>query len=93
MNQLSKTIIILLTVSLIPILSACSTALNQTVQEKSKEYTYAHKCTQQGQPVTRFITAKVPLTANELASLRQTLDENAQLDHQSCVYTESSYHN
>ncbi len=93
MNQLSKIITITLTVSLILAVSACSTVHNLSAQNTQSQYKYAHKCTLQGQPVTRFITAAVPLTTDDLASLRQSLEENFQLDHQSCVYTESTHQN
>lgn len=83
MNQLSKTITISLTVSLILTLSACS--MSSHTPHKN-EFSYAHNCTEQGQPVTRFITAKVPLSLEEIKSLRQTLEEKFQLDHGSCKY-------
>lgn len=86
MNQLSKAITISLTVSLILILSACSTSSHTPLKN---EFSYAHNCTEQGQPVTRFITAKVPLTTEEIQSLKQTLEENFQLDYGSCKYIEA----
>lgn len=93
MNQLSKTITASLTVSLILAVPACSTVHNSSAQDTQNQYKYAHKCTFQGQPVTRFITAAVPLTTDVLASLRQSLEENFQLDYQSCVYIESTHQN
>lgn len=83
MNQLSKTITISLTTSLMLTLSACST-FSHTPHKN--EFSYTHNCTKQGQPVTRFITAKVPLSLEEIKSLRQTLEEKFQLDHGSCKY-------
>ena len=85
MIQLSKTITIPLTASLILTLSACST-FSHTPDKN--EFSYTHNCTEQGQPVTRFITAKVPLSLEEIKSLRQTLEEKFQLDHGSCKYTD-----
>ena len=86
MNQLSKSITTSLTVSLIFTLSACSTSSHTP---HKNEFSYTHNCTKQGQPVTRFITAKVPLTIEEIQSLRQTLEENFQLDHGSCKYIDA----
>lgn len=63
MNQLSKPITISLTVSLIFTLSACSTT---THTPHKNEFSYTHNCTEQGQPVTHFITAKVPLSLEEI---------------------------
>ena len=86
MNQLSKSITISLAVSLIFTLSACSTTTHTT---HKNEFSYTHNCTEQGQPVTRFITAKVPLSLEEIKSLRQTLEEKFQLDHGSCKYIDA----
>lgn len=86
MHQLSKNITTPLTISLIFTLSACSTS--SQIPHKN-EFSYAHNCTVQGQPVTRFITAKVPLSLEEIKSLRQALEENFQLDHGSCMYIDA----
>lgn len=86
MNQLSKNITIPLTASLILTLSACSTS-SHTPHEN--EFSYTHNCTEQGQSVTRFITAKVPLSLEDIKSLRQTLEEKFQLDHGSCKYIDA----
>ena len=86
MNQLSKTITISLTTLLILTLSACSTTRNTP---HKNEFSYTHNCTEQGQPVTRFITAKVPLSLEDIKSLRQSLEEKFQLDHGSCEYIDA----
>jgi hypothetical protein len=65
--------------------SACSTTSNEANKISQVKYEYPHKCTFKGKPVTHFITAKVPLTTDELQRLKPTLEENFQLDFDSCV--------
>ena len=86
MNKILKAFATSTTVSLIFAVSACSAVNNLTNQGTQNQYRYAHECTLQGKPVTRFITASVPLASDDVTSLRQSLEENYQLDHQSCIY-------
>jgi len=66
-------------------LSACSTTSNEANEISHAKYEYPHKCTFKGKPVTHFIIAKAPLTTDELQRLKPTLEENFQLDYDSCA--------
>ena len=64
---------------------ACSTTSKEANEISHEKYEYPHKCTFKGKPVTHFITAKIPLATGELQRLKPTLEENFQLDFDSCV--------
>jgi len=86
MNKITKTSISLLTIVLIFSLTACGTTSKDTSKTPQVKYQYPHKCTLKGKAVIHFITAKVPLTTDELKNLKSTLEENLGLDYNSCVF-------
>jgi hypothetical protein len=78
-----------ISLSLFLMLTVSSCASNSSIANSSKDgtiYQYKHQCTKKDQPVEHFITAKEPLTLNELALLKSTLEENLGLDFDSCEF-------
>lgn len=89
MSKVNNIFVNLLTTLVLLVLASCSSVISDEGKTSQNKYRYLHNCTIQGKPITRFITAKVPLTTKELKQLKQTLEENFQLDHGSCVYVET----
>jgi len=78
-----------ISLSLFFILVISSCASDNITSNSSKigtSYQYKHQCALKGQPVERFIKAKVPLTLSELSLLKNTLEENQGLDFDRCEF-------
>ena len=86
MNKTTKISINLLMVVFMFTLSACGTTYKKTNETAQAKYQYPHECTLKSKVVTHFITAKVPLTTDELKNLKSTLEENLGLDYNSCMF-------
>lgn len=86
MNKITKTSTNLLMTVFIFSLSACGTTSKDTSKILQVKYQYSHECSLKGEAVIHFITAKVPLTTDELKNLKSTLEENLGLDYNSCVF-------
>jgi len=86
MNKITKTSLNLLMTVFIFSITACGITSKDTSKITQVKYQYLHECTLKGKAVTHFITAKVPLTTDELEKLKSTLEENFQLDYNSCVF-------
>ena len=83
---MNSALITLFNMALILGLSSCSALDEKMNNQPQAEYQYPHQCTKKGQLVNHSITAKVPLTAQELNMLQTTLQENMGLDYDSCVF-------
>ncbi len=76
----------LFNVTFILALSSCSLLDEKVNNQPQAKYRYPHQCTKNGQLVNHSISAKVPLTSEELNMLKVTLQENMGLDYGSCVF-------
>lgn len=82
----NSAILNLFNVTIILGLSSCTVIDQKVNNQPFAKYQYPHQCTKNGQLVNHSITAKVPLTPEELNMLQVTLQENMGLDYGSCVY-------
>jgi len=67
-------------------LSSCSITPDEAKGIAQNRYKYPYQCKRSDDFITHFITAKVPLTANELKPLKTTLQEKFGLGYNSCVF-------
>jgi len=85
---MNSALITLFNVTFILGLSSCSALGEKANNQPQIKYQYPHQCTKNGKLVNHSITAKVPLTAEELNMLQATLQENMGLDYGSCVFVD-----
>jgi hypothetical protein len=85
-KKTNSALITLFNVTFILGLSSCSALGEKANNQPQAKYQYPHQCTIKGQLVNHYITAKVPLTVDELQVLKSTLQENMGLDYNSCKF-------
>jgi hypothetical protein len=85
-KKINSVLITLFNMTFILGLSSCSSLDEEFNNQPLVKYQYPHQCTKNGQLVNHSITAKAPLTVEELKMLQVTLQENMGLDYDSCVY-------
>jgi hypothetical protein len=85
-QNISTRIAMLLITVFILSLSSCSVTQDKANGIHQIRYKYPHQCTKGEQVINHYITAKVPLTADEIKLLKPTLQESFKLDYDSCVF-------
>jgi len=84
--KINSALIVLFNMTIILVLSSCSTLDEKIDSQSLVNYQYPYQCSKNGQLVNHSITAKVPLSVVELKVLKSTLQENLGLDFGSCVF-------
>lgn len=84
--MLNSRITTLLSLVFIASLTGCSAIDSTAEKTPTNQYQYPHQCTKNGELVNHLITAKLPLSVEDLARLNTTLQESLQLDYKSCKF-------